>query len=247
MKIVDKIKSLFVSNTHPFTSAIIVAGGNGSRMASDIPKQHMQINGIEIVARTLLAFEHCDLIDEIIVVCREGENEIYEGYNQTYGITKLARTVCGGATRQDSVLCGFEAVDKKCKFVAIHDAARCLIDTSDIESTVRAAYKYRAATAAIKAYDTIKLADENGFISKTIDRDKIYLAATPQVFRHDLYMTAAYSAKKDGAVVTDDNSLAERLGFKVKLVACEHPNLKITTQHDMEITKAIIDSKTRGK
>ncbi|MBO7148742.1 MAG: 2-C-methyl-D-erythritol 4-phosphate cytidylyltransferase [Clostridia bacterium] len=237
------MKLLF--NKHSFTSAIIVAGGTGSRMSSDIPKQHMTVDGIELVARTLITFESCALIDEIIVVCREGENDIYENYKQTYGITKLTRTVCGGATRQESVLCGFEAVDSRCKYVAIHDAVRCLIDVTDIENTLNAAYKYHAATAATRVYDTVKLADENGFISDTIDRDKVFLASTPQVFKHDLYMTAAYSAKKDGAVVTDDNALAERLGFKIKLVACEHPNIKITTPCDMETAKAIIESKKR--
>ena len=247
MKLFDKFKALLTSHSHPFTSAIIVAGGIGSRMSSDIPKQHMLINGIEVVARTMLAFEACELIDEIVVVCREGENDVYEGYKQSYNISKLARIVCGGNSRQESALCGFEAVDKKSKFVAIHDAVRCLIDTGDIESTLRAAYKYRAATAVLRAYDTVKLCDENGFVSETIDRDKVFLAATPQVFSHDLYLTASYSAKKDGVSVTDDNALAERLGFKVKLVPCKHPNMKITTPFDIEIAKALTNDKARGK
>ncbi len=239
MKLLSKIKELFGAR-HPFTTAVILAGGSGTRLSEDIPKQHILLEGIEIVVRSMLAFEKCELIDEIVVVCREGETDLYEKYKSTYSISKLSRTVCGKDTRQASALAGFEAVSDKCKYVAIHDAARCLVTNADIESTLREAYKHRAASAAIKVVDSVKLADENGFIGESVDRERVYLAATPQVFKHELYMTAAYAAKRDNANVTDDNSLAERLGFKVKLVACSPNNIKITRPEDLIIAQSIL-------
>ncbi|MBQ7822256.1 MAG: 2-C-methyl-D-erythritol 4-phosphate cytidylyltransferase [Clostridia bacterium] len=243
MKLFDKLRDIFAQGDkkkHPFTSAVIVAGGNGVRLGSETPKQHLMLCGRPIVVHAMLAFEKCELIDEIVAVCREGEEALYDEYKSKYGIAKLKCTVRGGNTRSDSALAGFEAVSEKCKYVAIHDAARCLITPDDIENVINEAYKHRAATAAVKATDTIKLADENGFVSETVDRERVYLAATPQIFKHELYMTAAYAAKKDGAVVTDDNSLAERLGFKVKLVPCNGTNIKITKPEDLIFAESVI-------
>lgn len=238
----EKLTNLFKSpeNRKYFTSAIIVAGGVGSRMGADVPKQHIKLCGKEAVVHSMLAFENCSLIDEIIPVCLDGEQVIYDDYKIKYGITKLKAAVVGGACRQDSVLRGFEAVFPKCDFVAIHDAARCLITPRDIENVVRAAYKYRAATAASAAVDTVKLADGDKNIESTPERDRVYLATTPQVFKADLYTTCAYTAKNDGVTVTDDNALAERLGFKVRLVETHGSNLKLTRPEDITIAEAIL-------
>ena len=223
-----------------FTSAVIVAGGRGERVGASVPKQHLRLCDKEIVVHTMLAFEACPKINEIVVVCRAGEENLYHDYKFKYGIDKMTAAVPGGDTRQESVLRGFEALDKRCEYVAIHDAARCLITPEAISETVVSAYKYRAATAARAATDTVKLADEKGFIEKTVDRSLVYLAETPQVFEYDLYSVAAYTAKRDGFVATDDNSLAERLGFKVKLCPTPCANFKITTPDDLSAAEAIL-------
>ena len=245
MNILNKMSSLLKKRgeaKHPFTSAVIVAGGRGERVGADKPKQHLLVAGKEVVVHSMLAFENCELIDEIIAVCRDGEEAIYDSYKAKYGITKLKIAVTGGTTRQESALRGFEAISEKSKYIAIHDAARCLITPKDIDRILHDAYKYRAASAAAKCTDTIKLIDENGFVSKTLDREHIYLAATPQVFERNLYMTAAYSAKMDGVTVTDDNALAERLGFKVKLTECQSTRLKITKSEDLITAEAMINN-----
>lgn len=246
MKIIKKLFSMIKSKNDKkvhFTSAIILAGGSGTRLGADIPKQHLLLDGKEIVVRSMLAFEACECIHEIVIVCREGEEPLYEDYKSRYGITKLARVTVGGATRSDSALAGFEAISKASRFVAIHDAARCLITTADIERTVCAAYAFGAATAATKATDTIKLADEKGFIESTIDREKVYLAQTPQVFSRNVYMTAAYAAKRDGVGATDDNALVERMGFKVKLVETTSPNMKVTHAEDLIYAETILNER----
>lgn len=245
MKIIKKllfaVRRYSGKKTH-FTSAVILAGGVGSRMGTDIPKQHLLISGKETVVHSMLAFEKSELINEIIVVCRDGEQELYDKYKKKYDIKKLTRITPGGKTRSESSLRGFEAADERCRYVAIHDAARCLITSEDIKNVLEAAYKHGAAIAATKSVDTLKLADESGFIAETLDREHIYSAQTPQVFLKEIYMSAAYSAKKDGVEATDDSSLVERLGFKVRLVQVTHANLKVTTPDDIAIAENILDS-----
>ncbi len=228
-----------------FTTAIIVAGGRGERVGADIPKQHLKLCGKEVVVHTLLAFEACPKIKEIVVVCRSGEENIYHDYKLKHGISKMTAAVPGGESRQESVLKGFEAVSDKCEYVAVHDAARCLITPEAISDVVVSAYKYRAATAARAATDTVKLANEKGFIEKTVDRNRVFLAETPQVFERDLYSVIAYSAKRDGYEATDDNSLAEKLGFKVRLCPTGCTNLKITTHDDLAVAEVLLSKKNK--
>lgn len=229
--------------TKKFTSAIILAGGSSSRMGGDTTKQLMLVCGIPIVAHTLIAFEKCDRINEIIVVAREDEIPLYKDISAMYGITKLTKTVCGGDSRQRSALNGFNAVSPKCDYVALHDAARCLITGDDIEKVLDSAIKHKAAIAATKAVDTVKIADKNGFVERTEDRNFVWLAATPQIFSRNLYCAAAYTADEAAFETTDDSMLAERIDHKVKLVETSKNNLKITTPDDIEKATYILEKR----
>lgn len=235
------------ANKPHFTSAIIVAAGKGTRMQDESgkTKQHLEICGIPVIVRTLTAFEKCDMIDEIIIVARKEEMSEYDRYKREYGLTKITAVVNGGDTRQESVLRGFEAINDKSEFVAIHDGARCLIRGVDIEAVLRAAYQYGAATAASRATDTVKRADRNSFITETIERENLWLASTPQIFKTEVYRAAAYVAKEDGFTTTDDNALAERVGFSVKLVDVGSENIKITTKSDIPVAEAIINRRAK--
>ncbi len=220
-----------------FTSAVILAAGNGTRFGGSVKKQFVDVLGIPCLVRTVKAFEECDLIDEIIIVGdADTINETIAGYK----FEKVSMIVSGGETRQDSALLGFDSVSDKSKFVAIHDGARCLVTPEMIEATVKEAYKYRAAAAAHKSEDTVKIADKKGFVVKTTDRDKIWLVQTPQVFQNDVYRVSAYMAKRDEETVTDDCMLCENLGFEIKLVECGRENLKLTTKEDLLLAEAII-------
>ena len=192
--------------THPFTSALVLCAGSGSRFAPDgsVTKQNALVCGVPVAVRSLLAFEASDVVDEIVAVCREDEIAAFEKYRGDYSLAKLTKVVAGGSTRQESSLAGFEAIDDRAKYVMIHDGARCLVTPEISGNTARAAYRGRAAIAAERCRDSVKLSDDGRIASDTADRDKVWLAKTPQAFLCNLYRAAAYVAKSDGAQVTDD-------------------------------------------
>lgn len=226
------------------TAAIIVASGSSTRMGEGISKQMIMLDGIPVVARTIMAFDACECIKEIIVVAREDEFYLYRELQRLYKFKKLVRLVAGGKTRQDSVKNGFRAISRGTKFVAIHDGARCLITPEQIETICSEAYKNGCATAATRAVDSVKISNgKNRFIDKSANRNHIWLAQTPQVFRAETYEMALRAAERDGLEVTDDNSLVENLGVSIKLVECGRANLKITTQDDIPMALAIIRSR----
>ncbi len=225
-----------------FTSAVILAAGSGTRFGGEVKKQFVDVGGYTSVQRCALAFEKCSAINEIIFV---GDIEEIVRQLAPLSLKKLSKIVEGGATRQKSALKGFDAISRKAKYVAIHDAARCLVTPEIIENTVKAAYKHRAALAAEKAIDTIKIIGKDGFISQTVNRDSVWLAKTPQVFLCDMYMAAAYTADKEGFEATDDCMLCERLGFKIIPVDCGTENLKLTSPEDIYRAEEIL--KRRGE
>ena len=144
-------------------------------------------------------------------------------------------------TRDRNRYCaGLREFPTKPSIVAIHDGARCLVTPEIISSVAREAYNWGAATAASHASDTVKRADFRGFIEETVDRSSLWLASTPQISGTDLYRAAAYTAKAEGFSATDDNMLAERVGFPVKLVDCGTDNIKITTPADLAIAEVIL-------
>ena len=163
----------------------------------------------------------------------------------THSITKLTKLVQGGETRAESVKNGFSAIDKKAKYVAIHDGARCLITPEMIRKVLRAAYRNKAASAATSVSDTVKLSDKRHMISQTLDRDLIYLAQTPQVFHADLYRAALAKCNPEGC--TDDNQLMEQLGVAVKLVDCGKENIKITRPEDIRFAELLLAARGEEK
>ena len=221
IRTLDKLFSLF-SAPHPFTSAIIVAGGSGVRMGGSVTKQHMLLRGIPVVVHTLLNFENSQDIDEIILVSKREEIPLY----------------------QESVLNGFRAISDKSRFVAIHDGVRCLITPKNISDVLGAAYHSGAACAVRICTDTVKSLNTTGQIVSTIDRDFCRLATTPQVFKTELYRAAVYTAKKDGFSATDDSALVERLGFFVTPVDCGNENIKITTPTDLLLAESILHARS---
>lgn len=227
------------------TAAIILSAGSGSRFGGDIPKQFVRIEGVPLLIRSALAFEACPDIHEIVIVARSEDVSATYALCREYGLTKLSAITAGGKTRQESALRGVEAVSKRIGYVAIHDAARCLITPDAISEVVKAAYRYRAATAASPIYDTVKLADKYGFIQKTVDREQLMAAETPQVFERALYRAAAYTAQEKGTAVTDDNSLFEATRQAVKLVKSRCENFKITTPADQLRAESVIRARER--
>lgn len=239
-KLLNKLTDRLVGIDAKFNSAIIVAGGSGTRaITNGSTKQMTTILGVPVVAHTISTFESCPFINEIIVVAKKDEISRYDEMQITYGWKKLVAVVAGGETRQESVFNGFKQISDRSDFVYIHDAARCLVTRDMIADVGHAAIFHGAAIAAHKASDTVKRLDDTKL--STLDRNAIWLAQTPQVFMTELYRAAAYTAAKDGVVATDDAMMAERLGFSVIPVECGTENMKITHPMDFVVAEAILN------
>lgn len=214
-----------------FVSAVIVCAGNSSRMGG-VNKQFLNIKGVPVVARSISAFEHSPLIDEIIIVARDEDKEEIQNIICKCAFSKVKNCVSGGVTRQQSVLNGVSACSERSDFVAIHDGARPLVDADTIERTVKEAFSVGAAAAGVRVKDTVKAVDENGIILNTPNRSFLRLVQTPQVFSRQLYLDAVESAEK-GVEYTDDCMLIEAYGHSVKIVNGSYRNIKITTPEDI--------------
>ena len=237
-KILNLARAANGTSEKHFTSAIIAAAGLSTRFGEN--KQSVSILDVPVLIHTLRAYDNADCIDEIIIVTKKEDIELWQKQCELFSIKKVTKIIEGGATRQDSVICGFEAISDKAKFVAIADGARCLTTPININDVCFAAYKHKAATAAHRATDTVKIARSGHFIESTPDRETIWLAQTPQVFKVSLYRAAAYTALKEKVAVTDDNSLVEFIGHPVYLVECGAQNIKITTRDDVIVAESIL-------
>lgn len=229
------------------TAAVILAAGKSERMNDrTISKQLYPIDGKPVVIHTLLAFEASRKIDEIVVVSTEEEAPLYAEYRKSYGITKLRAVTVGGDTRAKSAYRGFCKVSKSCDFVAIHDAARCLITTEDVDRVIEEAYRFDAAIAAKRMTDTVKVADENGFIKDSPDRSLLWAAQTPQVFKKSVYEVASALHQNPDKSITDDAMLVAETGCHIKLVECKYNNMKITDKHDLTLAESILSRRKGG-
>ena len=225
------------------TAAIILAGGSGQRMGSNTTKQFMTLYDMPVIVHSLLAFDKSEYIDEIVIVAKQEEVDLYDPIIKTYGINKVTAVVAGGDTRQASVACGIEAISQKADFVAIHDGARPLITPEQIKAVVIAAFQNKAATAAAPSKDTPKMVTKNRFIEESVERDKLWLMQTPQIFNADVYRAALYNAKTKGIEATDDSALVSDAGFPVKIVDCGYENIKITTPVDLKRAEIILSER----
>ena len=220
--------------------AIIAAAGTGSRMASDRPKQFLQLAGTPIIFHTLKPFELCDSIHEVIVVLPAADAAQFLNLAGKRGLRKLARVVPGGATRADSVKRGLQAIrSATAEIVAVHDGVRPFVTVEEIENTVQAARHNGAAILATPATNTIKLV-EGDTVMKTLDRRSLRQALTPQCFRYELLRRAYDQVDVSDPLLTDESALVERLGQPVTVVAGSTRNIKITTPHDLLIAEALL-------
>lgn len=228
-----------------FTSAVVLAAGNGSRFGQEKgKKQFCPVLSIPAIVHTLRAFENCDCIHEVILVTQSVDIPRCREYREQYHLQKVTKIVAGGEDRQSSAKAGFDAISEKAEFVAIHDGARCLITPQMIRNTVRAAYDSGAAIAAETSRDTLKRCTTSGVCEETLDRSAIWLAKTPQVFLANMYRAALYTAEKEKFRATDDSALVERLGFRVQMVDCGSENIKLTTPVDVVIAEAILRARS---
>jgi 2-C-methyl-D-erythritol 4-phosphate cytidylyltransferase len=221
-------------------SAIIVAAGFGSRMASDRPKQFLLLAGIPLIFHTLRPFERCDSIHETIVVLPPESAAEFLDSAARFGLKKVTRVVPGGATRAESVKRGLTAVRAtSAGIVAVHDGVRPFVSAAEISETVAAAEQHGAAILVAPATDTIKQVDDNRVV-RTLDRRELRRALTPQCFKYELLMRAFAQADLGDSSLTDDSTLVEQIGARVEIVEGSASNIKITTPEDLVVAEALL-------
>ena len=242
MRFLDFFKSN-ASGRLPHCSAVIVAAGSSQRMGGD--KLRMELGGMPVLLRTLKAFENSPLIDEIVVVTKREKLEETAELCKTGGIGKVTQVISGGKTRMESALAGVCATRKDAKLIAIHDGARPLVSSELILRTVYAAEEYLAAVPVINSTDTLKLVDDKGNVSATVDRNCTLRVQTPQVFSADIIKGALTVAVERGLTLTDDCAAVEMMGVKTRAVQGDEDNIKITSPLDLELAAAIL--RARGE
>ncbi|MCL2081208.1 MAG: 2-C-methyl-D-erythritol 4-phosphate cytidylyltransferase [Oscillospiraceae bacterium] len=221
----------------PHVTAVIAAAGSSSRMGGG-DKLFSLIAGTPVIALTLLAFEQCVDITDIVVAASSESIVPIGDICKEYGVTKAVTVLRGGETRAESVYKALLNAPPEAEFAAIHDGARPLVRPSLISEVVRCAVKHGAAMPIVPLKDTVKLMDGAAVIS-TPERGSLGAAQTPQVFELGL-IKGALTKSMD---VTDDAQAVERLGKRIQSVPGDEANIKITVPEDLLFAEALIASR----
>jgi len=229
----------------PFTTAVIAAAGSSERM-DGMDKLFIKIGNVPVLAHTLMVFQSCDFIDEIVVVTRKENIDRVARLCKEYDIVKAKKVMPGGSTRLESVMSGVFAASFKAEIIAIHDGARPCVDKRIIERTILKAIKCQAAAPGIPVSSTIKKTKRDVII-ETVDRQDLVEMQTPQTFNADIIKGALTKAKKYHPDITDDCMAAELIGVPVHVTKGSRNNIKITTGEDIVVAEAILAQRARRK
>lgn len=224
-------------------SAIIPAAGSGERFGEE--KQFKLFSGRPLIFHTLKLFLQSDYIDEIIVAVPSASVDSTHRDVLSMSAGKPVKVVAGGTRRQDSVKNGIDVSDSHSTLVCIHDAARPFVTEDLIQRSISACEFADGAVVGIPSKDTVKFS-ENGLIKETLDREKIWLAQTPQCFHKNKLLQALYNAEKENLIGTDESALMEAMGFSIKLVDGESNNFKITTKDDWIRAELVASRQAQG-
>jgi 2-C-methyl-D-erythritol 4-phosphate cytidylyltransferase len=221
--------------------AVVPAAGAGTRMGAALPKQYLSIEGRTVLEHTLsrlLAYARV----RRVVVALSRDDTLFAGL--PVATEPRIQTCPGGAERCDSVLNALDALAPEARagdLVLVHDAARPCVRLSDIAHLIDAAMDEPAgALLAMPAYDTVKQADSEGCVDVTLDRNRVWLAATPQLIRFGVLRDALIAARRSGVSVTDEAQAVERMGHKPRLVPCARDNIKITRPEDLALAAFLL-------
>ena len=228
-----------------FISVIIVAGGSGKRMGTKIPKQFLSLNGFPLLLHTLARFDEISEIDELILILPQKDLSWFENYLKKNSIKFKTRLkfVSGGKERQHSVKNGLDLLDLQSSVVLIHDGVRPFIKKDEILGLINDLNTFDAVIPGISIFETIKKCSLDKVVEKTISRDNLFLAQTPQVFKTRILKEAHKKAEKDENFATDDALILEQMGYRVKLRPGSRMNIKITTPDDFEFAEILSEKK----
>lgn len=221
-------------------TAIVVAAGGGSRFGGEIPKQFTDLLGKPLVVYCLELFERCNLIDEVVLVVSEdylvfASQEIVDRFR----LKKINKLTTGGENRQESVLAGLSACQAGADLVVIHDAVRPLLTMDLLRKTIEKAAETGGAILAVPSRESVKLV-ESGSVVRTLIRNTVWIAQTPQVFRFDKILDAHKRAEAAGNEATDDSELYEQYCGRVDVVHGSHNNIKVTTPGDLILAAELL-------
>ena len=223
------------------TYAIIPSGGESKRFGGEIPKQYLKVNGKEIIVYTLEIFQNCDLIDEIIIAAKTEYFALLGELKEKYNLSKVTNIVEGGKERQDSVFKGLSSITaEKNDLIAVHDAARPLLSGKILSNALNDAENFDNVVVAIKARDTLIKGEKN--VEEYIDRNEIYYAQTPQIFRYKILMDAMKKAYNENFIGTDESMIVKKAGYNVRISEGNLKNFKITTSADIDLFKSVISN-----
>lgn len=219
------------------TGVVIVGAGSGQRMGMD--KVFMSLAEKPLIAWSVDLCQSCELVEQIVIVLNEDKLDLGQKLVAERGWSKVVAVCPGGDRRQDSVRRGLNKL-KGCDWVVIHDGARPFLTADLIRDGLEAATSTGAAVAAVPVKDTIKVSGSDLMVRETLNRQELWVVQTPQVFRFDIITNAHKQIKDD---VTDDASMVERTGCKVKLYMGSYDNIKITTPEDLVLAELIVRKK----
>jgi 2-C-methyl-D-erythritol 4-phosphate cytidylyltransferase len=222
-------------------TVVILSAGKGNRMKAKINKQFLMLQNKPVIAYALAAFEQCSEIDEIIVVVASDELEYFKtNILHKFDFHKVKEVVAGGSERQQSAYNGLKSVSQDSEIILIHDGARPFVSQQTIINCINEAKICGAASAGMPSKDTIKIVDQNGIVTSTPPRDKVWQTQTPQAFKRALIIEAHEIARHKQITATDDAMLIEMLGYPVKMVTATYENIKITTPEDLSLGEQLI-------
>jgi 2-C-methyl-D-erythritol 4-phosphate cytidylyltransferase len=235
-------------------AVILPAAGLGTRMKPAEPgsqaaprKQFLLLDGVPVVLHTIRKFVACPLVGQVVLALRPEDRPRVDELIVSENFSKSVITVDGGDSRQQSVENGLAAVDLDTDIVAVHDAVRPFIDPETIEEVIRTAAETGAAIVGIIPVDTVKQIHLHK-VTGTLNRDRLVLAQTPQVFRAAILRKAYEQARLDGFIGTDESSLVERIEVEVAVVAGSDRNIKITRPSDIELAQLFLrEEKERNR
>lgn len=225
-------------------TAIFPAAGSSRRMGGGVNKNLRELAGEPILIRTLKTFSKVERVSCLIVVVAAHEVKTVEGLLRGEEL-KSWRVTIGGSERQHSIANGLKLLPDDAQIVLVHDAARPLVTVQTINDVIDAAEQFGGAIAAVPEKNTIKVVDAQGFVKSTPPRAELVSVLTPQGFQRDILIRAYAKAAADKFLGTDDASLVERLGLKIKVVAGGYQNIKITTPEDLRIAETFLEGISR--
>ncbi|NCA93800.1 MAG: 2-C-methyl-D-erythritol 4-phosphate cytidylyltransferase [Sphingobacteriia bacterium] len=225
--------------------AIILASGVGKRMKAGENKTLLELDNKPLIYYAIKNFEKSKLISKIVLVVREGEEKYFNDIVKKYNFKKIIAVISGGEERQYSAHNGIKFIeDKFGKFkkmiVLFHNGANPFVSQNEIKNVVTEALKYGAAAVAHKTKDTIRRVNDANLSSGVIEREGLWNMQTPQAIEFSLAKRAFKKAQEDNFLGTDDVSLVERLGKKVKIIEASENNFKITTPLDLELARIVL-------